>query len=91
MYVFFLFLIHTPFLGELAQSVECMLRKCKAPGSKPGFSKIYIFFIFFSSKKNNNLIAWLAQLVARRSHNPKVVGSIPIPCKIYITFFFLTN
>ena len=37
---------------------------------------------FFCILNVNNTIAWLAQLAARRSHNPKVVSSKLTPSKI---------
>ncbi len=47
----------------------------------PVGANIYTFCFFFVLKQINKTKAWLAQLAARRSHNPKVVSSKLTPSK----------
>src|SRR5690554_7419447 len=57
------------YVGGLAQLGEHLPYKQGVAGSSPASSTIYKLYI----------VAGWSSLVARRAHNPKVIGSNPIP------------
>ena len=66
----------------MAQWIAHWTSNPEVAGSNPVKSVIHVHVKFILSYIN--IIARLAQLAARRSHNPKVVGSIPTLCKYFI-------